>query len=331
MTRTEQDPVRSPDRRGAGTDQGEAAGGPSVLASGDGSWTERAPHPRRRLLVECVTAVMVAGALLLAFVAFQLVGGDLAEERHQRRLLTQLASRARLAEALVAAPSVDGTETSLPPLARGDAVALLTIDAIDLERVVVEGTGTRELALGPGHHRSTPVPGQPGNAVIFGRRTLYGGPFRHLDRLSEGNDIEVVTPHGEMTYEVERVEILGPGDVDVLGQSFVNRLTLVTAHPEDRAKERLVVFARLKGSPAAPGSEGARPLPETQELGLAGDPASWPAVYGWGAALVAALFATRRLYARWLRGPTWLVTTPVLLALALLWFESLARLFPSTA
>ena len=46
----------------------------------------------------------------------------------------------------------------------GDPVALLSIPSIGLEQVVVEGTASGDLLVGPGHRRDTPLPG-PGRQL----------------------------------------------------------------------------------------------------------------------------------------------------------------------
>ena len=85
----------------------------------------------------------------------------------------------------------------------GTPVAIVRIPSIGLAR----GRGARDRAAassakGPGHVVGTPLPGQPGNAVVAGRRTLYGGPFGHLGSLHRGDRIHVTTGEGNATYRV---------------------------------------------------------------------------------------------------------------------------------
>ena len=49
--------------------------------------------------------------------------------------------------------------------------------------VVVEGTTPGEPDAGPGHLRDTPLPGQAGVSVVFGRRATFGAPFASLPQL----------------------------------------------------------------------------------------------------------------------------------------------------
>ena len=54
---------------------------------------------------------------------------------------------------------------------------MLDIPAIGIANmVVVEGTSPENLTLGPGHLRDTPLPGQAGISVVFGRRATFGAP-----------------------------------------------------------------------------------------------------------------------------------------------------------
>ena len=59
----------------------------------------------------------------------------------------------------------------------------------------------------------TPVPGQPGNAVISGHRTTYGRPFYDLDQLGIGDRIEVETAVGTHVFEIREIHIVEPDDV----------------------------------------------------------------------------------------------------------------------
>ena len=87
-----------------------------------------------------------------------------------------------------------------PVVPVGDPVALLTIPDIGLEQVVVEGTASGDLLAGPGHRRDTPLPGQVGTSVVYGRAATYGAPFGHLTELQAGDRITVVGAQGEKVF-----------------------------------------------------------------------------------------------------------------------------------
>ena len=131
----------------------------------------------------------------------------------------------------------------------GIPVGEIRIPQIDLEAVVFEGVTAPTLRNGPGHMPWTPLPGQPGNAVISGHRTTYGAPFYDLDLLEPGDEIEVDTVIGTHTYTVRETIIVTPTDVWVTEPREGAWLTLTTCHPKLSARERLIVFAELTAGP----------------------------------------------------------------------------------
>ena len=87
-------------------------------------------------------------------------------------------------------------------LAPGSPVAVMSIPAIGLRTVILQGTTSAVLENGPGHQRDTPMPGQAGISVILGRKTAYGGPFGKLASLVPGDKITVVTGQTVAGYTV---------------------------------------------------------------------------------------------------------------------------------
>ena len=128
----------------------------------------------------------------------------------------------------------------------GDPFARIIIEDINLEAIVVEGTGTAQLRQGPGHYVGTPLPGQPGNVALAGHRTTYGMPFHDIDRLEPGDEIILETIQGErFTYEVTDTQIVLPTATEVIQDFGDSRLTLTSCHPKDSSRERIVVTAHL--------------------------------------------------------------------------------------
>jgi sortase A len=126
----------------------------------------------------------------------------------------------------------------------GRAVAILVIPRIDLDMVVVEGTGTESLKKGPGHYTQTAYPWEDSGRVgIAGHRTTYGAPFWSLDKLREGDLITLETEYGVFEYRVTRREIILPTESRVLDQTKRPTLVLTTCNPRFSASQRLVVFA----------------------------------------------------------------------------------------
>lgn len=126
-----------------------------------------------------------------------------------------------------------------------DAVARITIPAIDVRAYVVEGTDPASLNKGPGHYPDTPLPGEAGNSAIASHRTMYGHAFHDLDQLKPGDEIVTETAARRSTYRVVEVKVVDPTQIDVVAPTTDNRLTLTTCHPIGSAAQRLVVVAEL--------------------------------------------------------------------------------------
>lgn len=279
-----------------------------------------------------MTVSIVRGGLLMlaAFVAMFAVYAYLLTPLHAHESQDRLRTRYQL---LVQVPDL-AIPAAPATLQKGEPVGLITIPKIGLERMIVEGSDADTLRQGPGHLRNTPLPGQPGNAVIAAKRRTFDGPFGRIGSLVAGDKITVNTVQGTFTYVVRDVITVQPGEPDVIGRSAPDRrLTLVTGEPAlpslGAGKGRLAVIAQLEG--AGVNRIQAYPSDVTkEESSLNGNrDALLPLVLGVEGLLVALLLT---VYARqrWLRWPTWLLATPVICALALVVFDSLARLLPST-
>jgi sortase A len=136
--------------------------------------------------------------------------------------------------------------------AQGEPFAIIRIPSI--ERLaegwtIVEGVSRNDLKNGVGHMPSTPLPGQPGNAVLPGHRTTYGAPFHELDELVVGDIIEVETALGLNIYEVRESIIVKPTELWVTNPRPGSWITLSTCNPKFSSRERLIIFAELVSGP----------------------------------------------------------------------------------
>lgn len=147
------------------------------------------------------------------------------------------------ASLLVEAPPPDGQPFAI--------IRIPTIERLVDGWTVVEGVTRSDLKNGAGHMPTTPLPGQPGNAVISGHRTTYGAPFHELDELDPGDLIEVETALGVHTYAVRESIIVRPTELWVIEERPGAWLTLTTCHPKFSARQRLIVFAELVDGPNA--------------------------------------------------------------------------------
>lgn len=214
--------------------------------------------------------LIYAGLLVFAFLGYQLFITDLFNNRIQEAAQKTLVSE--LEERREELPPVESVEVSVPetpdtpdttmetptiaidfvPEEAGEEGATLgrfVIPKIEVDVVMFEGVTAPTLEMGPGHMPGTPVPGQPGNAVISGHRTTHGRPFYDLDELVEGDTIEIETAAGRHVYAVRRKLIVEPTDVFVTEPIPGAWLTLTTCHPQFSAAERLIIQAELIEGP----------------------------------------------------------------------------------
>jgi sortase A len=265
-------------------------------------------------------------ALVCAWMLLQLlVLGGLAHARSQSLLYTQL--RSELAQATAPTGALDYNGKPVQP---GAPVALLTIPAIGLRQVVVDGTASGDLLAGPGHMRDTPLPGQAGWSWVLGRGSTYGAPFHKIAGLKTGDPITVLTGQGKVEYKVLDVRRAGAA-VPVPPIAGGGLLTLVTADSSGflsalRASSPVYVDAEtVKALPDGPVA-GAVP---SSELVMARDTSSLPTLallLAVLAGVVLAISVARRNFPAVL---VWLVSTPVVIALAWAGTDQVTRLLPN--
>ena len=167
-------------------------------------------------------------------------------------------------------PTVEPVAQNIPPIVRGEPLALLEIPAIGRSDIVVPGVSLNDLKDGPGHYPDTPLPGQLGNAAIAGHRTTYGAPFFDVDQLRPGDELIVTMITGDQfVYEVTGSEIVSASDYWVIATSdpTIATLTLTSCHPKYTARDRIVIHSVL--NPAKSATVGFPTAP--YELADAGD------------------------------------------------------------
>jgi len=263
-------------------------------------------RPVRRAANIAGRVLVTLGTLLLLFVAYQLWGTGFYEARQQSELKSQFRAAQRSAEA-TRAPVTGTTTTTTPPAPppTGDAIAIIRIPKIGLDRAVVQGVGVPDLRKGPGHYPDSPMPGQIGNAAIAGHRTTYGAPFNRIDELAAGDEVSIQTVSGTFRYLVTGQIVVDPHDTEVLDATPDATLTLTTCNPKYSARQRLIVKAQLdvpKSPPPAPPTV----VTDAQDVGdLAGATQSRVPVLWW-ALIVAAVGALWWwVFRRWRRWYVW--------------------------
>jgi len=125
----------------------------------------------------------------------------------------------------------------------GPPLALLTIDKVDIEVPVYNGTDEFNLNRGVGRIIGTAHLEAEGNLGIAGHRD---GFFRGLKDVEVGDEIRFQTARGEVLYTVSSILIVDPSDVSVLAPTPERTLTLVTCYPfyyVGHAPKRYIVTA----------------------------------------------------------------------------------------
>jgi sortase A len=169
----------------------------------------------------------------------------------------------------------------------------------------------------------TPLPGQPGVSVLFGRSITYGAPFRAITLLRAGDTITLTTAQGVFTYRVDRQRLPG----DPLPPSFPaneSHMTLVTSAAAGwrsgwAPAHAIYVDASMLGK-AVPALSGRPTIVTKSSLAMRGDTGLLILLGLWLGPLVLVSGGLGWSWRRWGRGQTWLAGLPI--ALAILWGAS---------
>jgi len=148
-------------------------------------------------------------------------------------------------------------------VSNGGLPTRIVVPAAEVDEAVVEvgvvvrdGEAVWETAWhAAGHHMDSALPGQPGNMVISGHVSVASrqnlAVFKHLDRVAEGDTIEVYSGHDLYRYTVSRVLVVEPDAVNLMKSSAGSTVTLITCTKD--LKHRLVVIGTLSEVVAATG------------------------------------------------------------------------------
>jgi sortase A len=195
------------------------------------------------LLVTC-------GVVVALFMAYMFWGTGLREGDAQHRFAGELGRQ------WTARPGLSMALLDSGQLALGQPFAFIRIPALgrNWRFAVVQGTGTAQLALGPGHVPGTQRPGQIGNFVIAGHRVTAGHPFWSLPSLSPGDKVFIDTIAGTYEYQVNARPVwVWPGDTAVVAPApdFPGQpprrawITLITCDPAWSGTSRVIVTGLL--------------------------------------------------------------------------------------
>ena len=135
---------------------------------------------------------------------------------------------------------------SIPQIKLVDIPIILNVDG---------GNQTKYLEAledGVAHFAGTALPGAKGNSFIFGHSSYYANKpgkykevFRNLNKLEEGDQIQIKSNLKTYQYTVSEKKIVNPKAVEVLEHPEDSyRLTLMTCWPLGSTAKRLIVIAQ---------------------------------------------------------------------------------------
>lgn len=126
------------------------------------------------------------------------------------------------------------------------AIALLSIDKINLKLPVLEGATEENMKYAAAHMTETAALGEVGNAAIAAHRVRNKGKlFNRLNEMEVGDKIELKIKDKKIVYTVYNVVIVEPTDTWVLKSNKKDQvLTLITCDPIVNATHRLIVQAK---------------------------------------------------------------------------------------
>jgi sortase A len=139
----------------------------------------------------------------------------------------------------VAPPAEDAKE----PL---QTLGEISIPKLKLDDKLYEGVALSTLDNGPGHWPGTAMPGQAGNVVVAGHRVSHSKPFRYIDQLQAGDEVDFTVNGATYTYVVTSHEIVDPTAIRIVDQTPEPTATLFACHPPGSTAERYVVHLALK-------------------------------------------------------------------------------------
>lgn len=194
---------------------------------------------RQRVLRILEWLLIAGGTILLAIWAGVTLWGSLASKAEVAQLQRSLAVPDQ------ALWSQARKQAYLESLERdpGAAIAVLSIDRLDIETPVFDSVNELNLNRGVSRIEGTATLSEADNLGIAGHRDSF---FRPLKDVAIGERIKLTSALGVTEYEVMETLIVDPEDVWVLDPADRATLTLVTCYPfyfVGSAPERFIVRA----------------------------------------------------------------------------------------
>jgi sortase A len=207
--------------------------------------------------------LMGAGGLMLLWSIWPILSFTVSSEAYFSKIITPVADAQKTVKSAALPPvafAADYSNANLwyPTSPQKHVVTpvntyTLSIPKLKIENALVTISGD-DLGASLVHYGGTALPGQYGNAVVFGHSTLpqfysptnYKTIFSLLPTLKAGDDVVITYDGVTYTYTITDLIVLDPTDLSVLEQRFDDSyLTLVTCVPPGTHWKRLNVRAKL--------------------------------------------------------------------------------------
>ena len=126
---------------------------------------------------------------------------------------------------------------------RGEPIGRIVVPRLQLNMVLVDGTGESALEKGPGRDLRTYMPGEGRLVYIAGHRTTFLAPFSHIERLRPADSVTLRMPYATFVYRITRHRIVEADDLSVLRSPHHELLELQACHPRFFATHRYIAYA----------------------------------------------------------------------------------------
>jgi sortase A len=124
-------------------------------------------------------------------------------------------------------------------------IGTISIPRLGVSQPIYRGVSNNIFDVGVGYWPGTALPGQPGNMVIGGHRTVGARPFYDIQLLRSGDTISVTRRGTTHTYKVTGHRIVKATAMWITDQTPTPTLTLFSCHPRGSTRLRYVVQATL--------------------------------------------------------------------------------------
>lgn len=225
--------------------------GRRLAAKGSRSRMSGGGQQRRPALFYVGLVMILAGLIILAWLAWQFWGTNWQSHKRQAKVSEELSQAWSTGQ--------DSVKTEF-----GEATAIIHIPRFgkDYAMPVLEGSTDEVLAAGLGHMEDTADAGQKGNYAVAGHRVTHGEPFARFPELKTGDLVYVETRTATYTYELDNggTDLILPftatwvldsqpvnpsGGVQPPADSGEELITLLTCSEIFHTDNRSVIFGHL--------------------------------------------------------------------------------------